>query len=187
MLLLILGLVLFFAPHILTILRGPRQQVIATLGEGAYKAIYSLITLAGLVLIIIGFRAAPYVELWPSPVWIRHLVVPLVWLAFVLLAAAYLPVGKIREKSRHPMLAGVKLWAFAHLLANGDLASLLLFGTFLAYGVIDRIAVKKRGVPTPTGGRLVNDILAVAIGTIAFLGFGLYIHPTYIGVPVFPG
>lgn len=185
--LLVLGLVLFFAPHILTILRGPRRQSVGTLGEGAYKAIYSTITLVGLVLIIMGFHRVPYVELWPSPVWVRHIVIPLVWLAFVLLAAAYLPVGKIREKSKHPMLAAVKLWAFAHLLANGDLASLLLFGTFLAYAVIDRIAVKKRGVPTPTNGRPLNDLLAVAVGTVAFLIFGLYIHPTYIGVPVFPG
>ncbi|GGE47037.1 hypothetical protein GCM10007276_25290 [Agaricicola taiwanensis] len=187
MLLLVAGLALFFTPHVLTILRRPRAEAIGALGEGAYKGVYSLVTLAGLVLIIIGFGQAPYIELWPSPVWARHLALPLVWIAFVLVAAAYVPTGKIKEKAKHPMLAGVKLWALTHLIVNGDLASLLLFGSFLVYGVIDRIAVKRRGAPLPGPGRPANDVLAIVIGTIAFLLFGLYIHPNYIGVPVFPG
>ncbi len=187
MLILIAGLLLFFAPHVLTILRGPRAELIGRLGEGAYKGLYALVTLAGLILIVLGWRHAPYVELWSSPVWVRHMAVPLIWIAFVLVAAAYVPVGKIREKLKHPMLAGVKLWALTHLLANGDLAALFLFGAFLAYGVVDRIAVKKRGAPLPVNGRPVNDLIAVVVGTVAFLVFALYIHPEIIGAPVLPG
>jgi uncharacterized membrane protein len=187
MLLLVLGLVLFFAPHILTMARRSRAQAVGAMGEGAYKGVYSLVTLAGLVLINLGFRDAPYIELWPTPVWARHLALPLIWIAFVLVTAAYVPTGKIKEKAKHPMLAGVKLWALTHLIVNGDLASLLLFGCFLAYGVVDRIAEKKRGVPLPGPGRPINDLIAVVVGTIAFLIFGLYIHPNFIGVPVFPG
>jgi uncharacterized membrane protein len=187
MLVLIAGLVLFFAPHVLTILRGPRADLKARLGEGAYMGLYSLVSLAGLVLIAIGYAQAPYVELWSPPVWLRHLAIPLIWIAFVLVTAAYVPTGKIKEKAKHPMLAGVKLWALTHLLVNGDVAALVLFGAFLAYGVVDRIAVKRRGVPVPQRGRLINDLFAVGGGTIAFLVFGLYIHPEIIGVPVLPG
>jgi uncharacterized membrane protein len=188
MALLVLGIIVFFAPHVFTMVRGARAGVVARIGEGAYKGLYSLVSLAGLALLIYGFAAAPYVALWTPPTWARHLAIPLVWAAFVLATAAYLP-GAIQRGAKHPMLAGIKLWAFAHLLANGDLAGVLLFGSFLVYGVIDRIAVKRRalieGAPQRVGS-LRNDILAVVVGTVAFLVFGLYLHPLLIGRVAIP-
>ncbi|HNR78171.1 MAG TPA: NnrU family protein, partial [Parvularculaceae bacterium] len=104
----------------------------------------------------------------------------------ILLAAAYLPKGKIAAAAKHPMLAGVKLWAFAHLLVNGEVRSILLFGTFLAFGVIDRIAVKKRNEPTPTAGPVSNDAIAAVAGLGAWLAIFFVLHPYIAGVPLRP-
>jgi uncharacterized membrane protein len=109
----------------------------------------------------------------------------------VFVAAAYLP-GRIRRTLKHPMLAGVKVWALAHLLANGDLGSILLFGAILAWAVAARISVKRRDEAVPHGAPLEppsglrNDALAVAIGTVAYLAFVIWLHPLLIGVPVLP-
>jgi len=188
MLLLIVGLLVFFAPHLFTIARERRTAVIAKVGEGAYKGLYSLVSAIGLVLIVLGWGQAAFVPVWNPPAGFRHLALPLVLLAFILLAAAYIP-GKIQAWTKHPMLAAVKIWALAHLLANGDLAGMLLFGSFLAFGVIDRIAVKRRerieGAPA-RGGPVRNDVFAVAAGTVAFLVFALYLHPQVIGRSVIP-
>jgi uncharacterized membrane protein len=109
---------------------------------------------------------------------------PLVWLAFIALAATYSPLGKIKATLRHPMLVAVKTWALAHLLANGDLGGMLLFGTFLAWAVYDRIAVKRRGdVGAPPSGFTAGDMIAIAVGTIAFLAM-FWLHPWLIGVPI---
>jgi hypothetical protein len=111
----------------------------------------------------------------------------LVWPAFICVTAAYIR-GSIARVLRHPMLVGVKLWAIAHLIANGDLGSIILFGSVLAWAVYDRISLKRRsdpgGPPIPYGG-LTNDIIAVVVGTIIYLAFGLVLHPLWIGVPVF--
>ncbi len=187
MLLLILGLAVFIGAHLFTRARGPRANLVARLGEGPYKIAYSVVSLLGLVLIVLGWRAAPYVELWSPPVWTRHLAALLVWPAFILIFSAHLP-GHIRAKTKHPMLAGLKLWATAHLLANGDVASVLLFGSLLAYGVIARISLKRderaHGAPVRRGSWQ-NDVIAIVIGTAAYGLFGAFLHPLLIGKSAF--
>jgi len=191
---LILGLIVFVGAHSFTMARRPRAEAIARLGECPYKGLYSLVSLIGLVLIIWGFgayRAGGYIQVWNPPVWTRHLAIPLVWIAFVAFASAYLP-GRIRRALKHPMLAALKIWALAHLLANGDLGSMLLFGALLAWAVAARISTKRRdevldhGGPAaaPAGWR--NDILAIVIGSLAFIVFLVWLHPVLIGVPALP-
>jgi uncharacterized membrane protein len=200
MVLLILGLLLFLGTHAFSMARTRRAAIVDQVGEGRYKLGYTALSLLGLVLIGVGFhdyRLAGYIPVWDPPVWTRHLALILVWLAFVCLAAAYLP-GHIRAKAKHPMLLAVKIWATAHLLANGDLGSMLLFGGFLAWAVAARISAKRRAltpgavvaqhggaVAAPRGWR--NDILAVVIGTAAWFVFARYLHYPVIGVPVWPG
>jgi uncharacterized membrane protein len=192
--LLILGLIVFLGTHAFSMARYRRAAFIGKIGEGPYKGLYSLVSLAGIVLIAIGYgqyRQGGYTPVWDPPVWTRHLALLLVWVAFVCLAAAYLP-GRIKRTLKHPMLAGVKIWALAHLLANGDLGSILLFGSFLVWAIVARISVKRRDEAVPHGAPLEppsglrNDALAVAIGTVAYLAFVIWLHPLLIGVPVLP-
>ena len=193
MTLLVLGLTLFLGTHAFSMARSRRAAVVGRVGEGAYKGLYSLLSLAGVVLISIGYgqyRAGGYIPVWDPPVWTRHLALLLVLLAFICFVAAYLP-GHIKARLKHPMLAGVKIWALAHLLANGDLGSILLFGSFLVWGVAARISVKRRDVAAQHGGTAApagirNDVLAVAIGTIVYVAFVFWLHPWLIGVPVLP-
>ena len=193
---LVAGLALFLGVHAFTMRRGSRAALVQRLGEGPYKAGYSLISLAGLLLIIYGFglyRRTGWIDVWYPPVWTRHLALILVWAAFVSLVAAYVP-GRIKAALKHPMLVGVKLWATSHLLANGDLGSILMFGSILAWAVAARISLKRRPdevrdhggpVAAPAGWR--NDAIAVAVGTVAWFVFARYLHPWWIGVAVWPG
>ena len=193
---LILGLVVFLGTHLFTTVRGTRAALVGRIGEGPYKAIYSLLSLAGLVLIGIGFgryRADGWIDVWYPPVWTRHLALLLVWAAFLCVVAAYVP-GRIKRALKHPMLAGVKIWALSHLLSNGDLGSILLFGSILAWAVIARISVKRRRdevrdgagpAVVPAGWR--NDALTLVVGTAAWFVFARWLHPILIGVPVWPG
>lgn len=188
MALLILGLLVFLGVHSFTTLRGPRAALVARLGEGPYKALYSLVALVGFVLIVIGFRTyreAGYIPVWDPPTGLRHLTLLLMWFAMVALAATYAPVGAIKSRLKHPMLVALKIWALAHLLANGDLGSIVLFGSLLAWAVFDRIAVKRRPdvvLPPPQGfGR--GDVIALVVGTILY-GAMVLLHPVLIGVPV---
>jgi len=191
--LLVLGLILFLGTHCFSMARGRRAAVIGRIGEGPFKGLYSLLSLAGIVLIAIGYgqyRASGYIPVWDPPVWTRHLALLLVLIAFICVPAAYLP-GHIKHRLKHPMLAGVKIWAFAHLLANGDLGSILLFGSVLAWAVVARISAKRRDVAAQHGGTAApagwrNDILAVVIGTVVYLVFAFWLHPLLIGVPVLP-
>lgn len=193
MTLLVLGLIVFLGTHAFTMARGMRAGVIAKIGEGPYKGLYSLASLAGLVLIVIGFgqyRQEGYIPVWDPPVWTRHLSLLLVWVSFICLAAAYLP-GRIKLRLKHPMLAGVKIWALAHLIANGDLGSILLFGSFLAWAVVARISVKYRDEAVQHGAQSLpegwrNDVLAFVIGTLAYFAFAFWLHPLLIGVPAVP-
>ncbi|MBF9195102.1 NnrU family protein [Microvirga terrestris] len=193
MTLLVLGLVIFLGTHSFSMARERRAALIGRIGEGPYKGLYSLLSLAGIILIAIGYgqyRANGYIPVWDPPVWTRHLALLLVWIAFILFYAAYAP-GHIKARLKHPMLAGVKIWAFAHLLANGDLGSILLFGSFLVWAVLARISVKRRDVAVQHGGTAApagwrNDILAVTIGTVVYLAFVFWLHPWLIGVPVLP-
>jgi uncharacterized membrane protein len=189
LLVMILGLVLFLGVHMLTTQRGLRARLIASWGEGGYKTGYALVSLAGLVLIVWGFadyRAAGMIELWDPPGVLKHITVALMLPAVILVVASYIR-GRIYTALKHPMLAGVKLWAAGHLLANGDLGSIILFGAFLGWAVFDRISLKHRAdagaPPIPVGG-IGNDLIAVAVGLVAYLALAFVFHPVVIGVPV---
>ena len=189
LLVMIVGLVLFLGVHTLTTQRGLRAQFIASLGEGGYKIGYAVASFLGLALIVWGFahyRAAGMIPVWSPPTFLRHLNVALMLPAVILVVASYLR-GRIYTAVKHPMLAGVKLWAFGHLLANGDLGGIILFGSFLAWAVFDRISLKHRadaGAPPISVGGVTNDAIAVVVGIIAYLALAFAFHPVVIGVPV---
>ncbi|PZN99383.1 MAG: NnrU family protein [Hyphomicrobiales bacterium] len=192
MLLLILGLVLFLGMHAVTITRGVRAQLIERLGEGGYKGLYLVVSIIGFVLLIYGYgvqRAAGYTPVWDPPVWTRHLALLLNLPIFILLAVGKRP-GKILSLVKHPMLLAVKIWASAHLIANGDLGSMLLFGSFLAWAVMARISIKRRPgeiARTAAMGRVAfgrSDAIAIGVGLVAYIVFALWLHPLLIGVPV---
>ena len=188
----ILGLVLFFAAHTLTTQRELRAQWVASMGEGGYKIGYSVVSAIGLALIVWGFaryRATGWIDVWYPPVFLKHITAVLMLPAVILVVASYIR-GRIYSTLKHPMLAGIKLWAAAHLLANGDLGSIILFGSFLGWAVFDRISLKHRtdagGPPIPVGGPT-NDLIAIAVGVIAYLALAFAFHPVVIGVPVVGG
>ena len=146
LLVMILGLILFLGVHTLTTQRKLRAQVIGATGEGGYKIGYSLVSFAGLALIIWGFanyRATGWIDVWNPPTAFKHITVALMLPAVIMVVASYIR-GRIYTTLKHPMLTGIKLWAAAHLLANGDLGSIILFGSFLAWAVYDRISLKSR-------------------------------------------
>src|SRR5918911_4140516 len=183
MAILVLGLAIFLGTHAFTMARAPRAALIGRLGEGPYKGVYALLSLLGIVLIAVGFgryRAGGYIDLWDPPVWTRHLALLLMWPAWVMVVAAYFP-GRIKRALKHPMLAGVKIWALAHLLANGDLGSILLFGSILVWAVLARISAKRRDVAAQHGGTAApagwrNDVLAVVVRTAVYPAFVLWAH-----------
>ena len=186
----ILGLAIFLGGHLFTIMRGPRAALIKRIGYNAYMGLYSLVSLIGLALIVYGFaryRQGEWVDIWFPPVWTKHLAALLVLFAFIMLVASY-SRGHIYTTLKHPMLAGVKLWALAHLMANGDLGSIILFGSILAWAVIDRISLKRRtdpgAPPIPVGG-MRNDVIAIFGGVVLYAVFGLWFHPYVLGIPVF--
>jgi uncharacterized membrane protein len=189
LLVMIVGLVLFLGVHTLTTQRDLRDSVIASIGESGYKIGYALVSLAGLALIVWGFahyRAAGMWHVWTPPTALKHITVALMLPAVILVVASYIR-GRIYATLKHPMLAGIKLWAAAHLIANGDLGAIILFGSFLGWAVFDRISLKHRtdagAPPIPVGG-LANDLIAVAVGFVAYLALAFAFHPVVIGVPV---
>jgi len=185
---LILGLVLFLGPHSIRIFaEGLRTQLRTRLGAGGYKGLYSLVSLAGLVLIVMGYgdtRTAP-VDLWMPPRGMAHATSLLTLLSFVLLAAAQVPGNHIKAAVGHPMVIGVKVWAFAHLLSNGRLADVVLFGTFLVWAVLDFRAARRRdrveGIVRAPGSGAKTGITVVA-GLVAWAAFAFYLHAVLIGV-----
>jgi uncharacterized membrane protein len=188
---LLAGLVLFLGAHSVRIFAdGWRGAQIARAGTGAWKAIYSIVSLAGFAMIVWGYgqtRLAP-VDLWFPPAWTRHAAALLTLPAFVLLAAAYVPGTRIKAAVGHPMVAGVKVWAFAHLLSNGRLGDLVLFGAFLAWAIADFIASRRRDRAAGTRhavGPGSRDVLAVAIGVVAWAAFAFVLHGWLIGVRPF--
>jgi uncharacterized membrane protein len=189
LLVMILGLMLLLGAHTLTTQRELRARLIASSGEGGYKIGYALASTAGLALIVWGFahyRATGWIDVWYPPKALKYVAVVLMLPAVILVAAAYIR-GRIYTALKHPMLSGVKLWAAAHLLANGDLGSIILFGSFLGWAVFDRISLKHRtdagAPPIPVGGPG-NDLIAVAVGLVAYLALAFAFHPVVIGVPV---
>jgi uncharacterized membrane protein len=186
--LLVAGLLIFFVIHLVPSYQNLRHRLIGGMGEMLYKVLFSAASLLGLYLIAVGYGEARLVapELFDPPAWTRHVAMLLMLIAFVMLAAAYIP-SRIRDAVKHPMLAAVKIWAFAHLIANGDGASLLLFGGFLLWAVYDRISVKRRGAMGPLGdrkGSLGGDVAVVVAGVAAYLLMVLWGHTALIGVPV---
>jgi uncharacterized membrane protein len=186
MIVLIAGLLLFLGVHSIAIVApGLRSQALARMGEGGWKGAYGAASLAGFAMIIGGFdlaRQAPVV-LYVPPIWMRHVALLLMLPVFPLLLAAYLP-GRIGSAAKHPMLAAVKLWAFAHLLANGRLADVLLFGGFLAWAVADRISLKGRppaALRTAPPGRW-NDLVAVVAGLAIYAFFVGWAHLRLFGL-----
>jgi uncharacterized membrane protein len=192
MVLLILGLVLFLGMHAFTMAREPRAALIGRMGEGGYKGLYTLVSLAGLALIVFGYgayRAAGYVPVWNPPFWLGHLLLILTLPIFVLLAASK-SGGMIEATVKHPMLLAVKIWAFSHLIANGDLGSILLFGGFLAWAVMARISLKRRAgvtMPARPAGFTQRDWIALGAGLVLWFVFARWLHAWLIGVSAWPG
>lgn len=180
-----IGLAIFFGSHFFTaIMRGPRERLVGRLGAGPYKGMFSIIALIGLLLIVVGWGGADRTVIYSPPYWTRYFVYIFMLLALILFAASSLPSGRLAAMVKHPMLAGVKIWAFAHLLVNGDIRSIALFGSFLAFAVIDRIVVKKRGAPTPAPGPVTNDVIAVGVGIVAWVAIYLFLHPYIAGIAI---
>ncbi len=193
MTLLLLGLVLFLGTHSLRIFAdGMRTRAVATIGLNGWKGLYSLLSIAGFVLIVYGFSAARQapVVVYPTAKWLAHLSALLTIPAFILLAAAYVPGTRIKRAVGHPMVLGVKTWAFAHLLANGLLHEVITFGAFLAWAVLDYISARRRDRAAGTVyvvGPVSRDIVAVVVGLVAWLVFAMWLHRLLIGVPPFGG
>ena len=186
----ILGLVVFLGAHVFVSMRNERAALISRIGRGPYLGLFTLVSIVGIVLIGFGFaryRATGLIPVWYPPAWTSQIVVALMWPASIAVVAAYIP-GDIKRVLKHPMLVGVKIWALAHLCANGDLGGMILFGAVLAWAVYDRITLKRRSdpgaPPIPVGGRR-NDIIAIVVGTILYLALGFVFHPIVIGLPAF--
>ena len=187
---LVVGLVAFIGAHAFVTMREERAAVIGRIGEGPYKGLIALLSLIGLVLIGYGFgqyRATSWIDVWYPPRWTYYITQFLMWPASIFVVAAYIR-GNIWRTLKHPMLVGVKTWAVAHLISNGDLGSIVLFGSILAWAVVDRISLKRRtdpgAPPIPIGGWK-NDLVAVIAGTFVYLALGFVFHPLVIGVPAF--
>jgi uncharacterized membrane protein len=190
MLKLVAGLVIFLGVHSIRIFApGWRDGMITRLGAAGWKGVYSIASLTGFVLIVGGYAAARLepVVLYNPPFWLRHVSMLLMLPVFPLLVAAYLP-GRIKAAVKHPMLTATKAWALSHLLVNGMLADVLLFGGFLAWAVLDRISAGKRPqlAASATPPSIVKDVIAVVLGLVLYAAFAFWAHPRWIGVPVMP-
>lgn len=185
MALFIAGLAIFFGAHFFSAFRRRGEGALdQTIGPKAYRGLFAVVSFLGLGLMIYGFgEVRGTIPVWDPPDWTRHVVLLLMLPALILLVAAECPPGYIRRATKHPMLAGIKIWAFSHLLANGDLASILMFGAFLAFAVIDRIAVKKRSQEM-AAAQAKGDVIAVVVGLALYVVIAFYAHEWLIGVPV---
>ncbi len=186
MLVLLLGIAAFFGVHSVRIVAaGWRQRTIDKIGLGAWKGGYSVLALVGLTLLVFGYGAARTtpVIVYAPPFWLRHVALLMLVPVFPLILSVYLP-GRIKRMAKHPMLVAVKLWAMAHLLANGMLADVLLFGAFLVWAVLDRISMKRRPpstVPSAPPGRF-NDVIAVVAGLALYVAFIMKLHRVITGI-----
>jgi uncharacterized membrane protein len=193
MLTLLLGLLIFLGVHLVPTRPEMRYAVVSRMGEGPWKGVFSLVSLVGFVLIVVGYHKLqlnpgknPVV--WSPPAWGRHATLVLMLPVFPLLIATYLR-GRIAGAVRHPMITAVKLWALAHLLVRGDLASMALFLGFLAWAVWDRISLKHReaaGLVQVASGPVVNDVIAVVGGLAIYVAFVKWGHAALIGMPLVP-
>lgn len=191
MLILIIGLLIFPGFHLLhTVAPHQRDALIARFGAGPWRGIFSLISLIGLALVVYGYSISPFIDVWYPPVGMTHLTLTPMVFAVICLVASLLPAGHIATKTKHPMVLSVKIWAFAHLLSNGDLRSIVLFSAFLAWGVITRISLKRReraGLLTRSPFVSAKyDLYAVVIGLVAYVAIVLKLHELLIGVSPLP-
>jgi len=185
---------MFFTVHLVPANPDLRKGLVGRFGEGAYKAAFSAASLVALVLIVAGYHKLQVMpgknpEIWSPPTGLRHVTLALMLPALILLVAAYIP-SRIRTMAKHPMLAAVKIWAFAHLLANGDMGSIVLFGSFLVWAVYDRISLKSRQSFGPLGtktGGLAGDLAAIVIGTALYVALLGGLHAMLFGVAPVPG
>ena len=185
---LVAGLVLFLGLHSVRIVAEPwRESVIARIGRNPWRGLYSLVSLAALALVVWGYGQARLdpIVVWSPPAWTRYVTSLLVLPAFVLVVAGNMRGTRIRAAVGHPMLLGTKVWAFAHLLSNGTLADLVLFGSFLAWAIADYASSRRRDRAAGTvypPGTASRDATAIAIGTAAWFVFGFWLHAPLIGV-----
>ena len=188
---LIPGLILFLGVHSLRMVgEGWRTRVRASVGEATFKGVYSVLSIVGFALLVWGFgqaRQSP-VQLWSPPVAMRHVASLLTLISFILLAAAYVPGNGIKARVHHPMVLGVKVWALSHLLANGNVAHVVLFGSFLVWAIWNFTASRRRdrltGVTYPPGKGSATAI-TIVVGIAAWLAFALFLHGWLIGVRPF--
>lgn len=194
MMLLIVGLILFLGVHLLPTSPELRAGLQARLGTNGYKAVFSLLSLAGLIVIVLGYHKLQLHPgknpiLWNPPEWTRHFAAGLMLPAMVLLVASVIP-SRIRTTIRHPLLSAIKIWALAHLISNGDLGGVLLFGSFLAFAVYDRISVKRRGALGPLGNAkppsVVNDVIVIVLGIALYAALLFGGHAWLFGVSPLP-
>ena len=191
MTILILGLIIFLGMHSIRIYADERRTALrARIGEQAWKGAYALVSLTGFALVIWGFglaRQAPLV-VWSPPTAMRHIAALLTAISFVFLAATYVPRNRIKVRLHHPMLLGVKVWALAHLLANGTLADMVLFGSFLVWAILCFRAARGRDRAAGTqypAGTMAGTLATVAVGLLAWAVFALWLHALLIGVQPF--
>ncbi|MFL6797846.1 MAG: NnrU family protein [Xanthobacteraceae bacterium] len=190
LIILVIGLVLFQGTHMFITRRAWRSAVIARTGEWPYKGAIAVLSVLGIVLIGYGFgeyRATGWIDVWYPPRWTVYITQMLMWPASIFVVAAY-SRGDIWRKLKHPMLIGVKTWAVAHLISNGDLGSIILFGSFLAWGGFHRMTLRTRsdrGAPDIPAGDRMRDWIAVGVGTLLYLALGFIFHPVVVGTPVF--
>lgn len=191
MMIFLAGLLLFLGVHSVRIVADDwRDTQRRKLGVNTWRGIYSVLSLIGLVLLVWGWgmvREAP-TWVWIPPLGMRHAASLLNLLAFILLVAAYVPGNAIKARVHHPMVAGVKLWAIAHLMANGNLAHIILFGSFLAWAVVDFIAARKRdrqtaSVPVTTSAQA--TVITVVVGVVSWVVFAFWLHGWLFGVKPF--
>ncbi len=193
MLILILGLAIFIAIHIVPTQPELRRELAGRLGEGSYKAVFAAVSALGLALIIYGYHKIQLHPgknpvLWTPPAWGRHAAMGLMLPVFPLLIATYLP-GLLSGLVRHPMITAVKFWALAHLFVRGDAASLALFGGLLAWAVYDRISLAPReaaGLVRVKSGPVINDVIAVVAGLVVYYLFAKWGHGLLIGIKIIP-
>ncbi len=183
MYILLLGLSIFFGIHLVPGLVGFRRKIVAKLGEGPYQGLYSIIALAGLVLIVYGKSKIEFQPIWETPVWSINVIAVLMLLAFVFFAAASMK-SNIKRFTRHPMLWGVVFWSGAHLLANGDLTSLVIFGSFGVFSLFNMFSANRRGATKQdTKYPFAKDVITIVTDLVAY-GVFFFLHPYLFGVPV---
>lgn len=191
MTLLILGIILFLATHLIRVVApGFRLTMIDRFGETGWRVINSVLSLVSLIVLIWGYATAPVINVWFPPMGLSHLTITLMLIATICLVAGFLPAGHIATKTKHPIVLSIKIWAAAHLIANGDLASILMFGALLAWGVVLRINYKRR----LRAGDLVLrpfvsarfDAIAVVLGLVVWALVTFKLHELLIGVAPLP-